>query len=190
MAISSTRTKRKTKKKTRSKGSSSPRGILPRAFIHPMNMKSSMRCLPLFKTCSAAAVMILLAVAMMKAQEPSPPPPGAPQESSPASTEKPGKKKSSHAHDFLIHGTVFNEKALSFPGVELRIRVAGEKKYRWETYTNSRGEFAVRVGQGADYEMLVRVKGFADQTRTVNAKKGEDEETVVFLMQPLAGGKK
>ena len=90
----------------------------------------------------------------------------------------------------MIHGTVFNEKALSFPGVELRIRVAGEKKYKWDTYTNSRGEFAVRVQQGMDYEMLVHVKGFADQTRTVDAKKGDTEETVVFRMEPIAGGKK
>jgi len=71
----------------------------------------------------------------------------------------------------------------------LRIRVAGEKKYRWETYTNSRGEFAVRVPSGADYEVLAHVKGFVDQTHNVGAKNGGDEETVVFLMQPV-GGKK
>jgi hypothetical protein len=149
-----------------------------------------MRWLLLINACFAATLVILLTGAIVKAQEPSPPPPAAPLENPPAPTEQPGKKKSSHAHDFLIHGTVFNDRALSFSGVELRIRVAGEKKYRWETYTNSRGEFAVRVGQGADYEMLVRVKGFADQMRTVNAKNGGDEETVVFLMQPLTGGKK
>ncbi|HYL85732.1 MAG TPA: hypothetical protein VE263_15995 [Candidatus Angelobacter sp.] len=79
---------------------------------------------------------------------------------------------------------------MSFQGVGLRIRVAGEKKYRWETYTNSRGEFAVRVPQGSDYEMLVHVKGFVDQTRSVDAKKGNNEETVVFRMEPIAGGKK
>ena len=98
--------------------------------------------------------------------------------------------KYSHANDFLISGTVFNEKALSFPGVELRIRVAGEKKYRWDSYTNSRGEFAVRVPQGASYEIAVRVKGFEEQTRTVDAKKGGNEETIVFRMQPIVGGKK
>jgi len=146
-------------------------------------------CLRWFKLRCAGAVLILLAAAITKAQEPSPPPPAAPQENPAPSTEKPSKKKVNHANDFLIHGTVFNEKALSFPGAEVRIRVAGEKKYRWEAYTNSRGEFAVRVAQGADYEMLVHVKGFVDQTRTVSAKNG-DEETVVFLMQPVAGGQK
>src|SRR6266550_1323706 len=79
------------------------------------------------------------------------------------------------------------EKALSFPDVELRFRKEGQKKYRWETYTNSRGEFAVRVPQGSSYEILVHVKGFADQTRTVDAKGGGNEETVVFRMQPVTG---
>ena len=99
------------------------------------------------------------------------------------------KKKYSHANDFLIRGTVFNEKALSFPGVELRFRAEGQKKYRWDTFTNSRGEFAVRVPQGSNYEILVHVKGFADQTHTIDAKSGGNEETVVFRMQPVTGGK-
>lgn len=103
---------------------------------------------------------------------------------------KPGKGKYSHANDFLIRGTVFNEKALSFPAVELRLRKEGQKKYKWQTYTNSRGEFAVRVPQGSNYEVLVHVKGFADQTRTIEALGGGNEETVVFRMQPDSGDKK
>ena len=100
---------------------------------------------------------------------------------------KPAKKKYSHANDFLIRGTVFTDKALSFPGVQLRIRRVGEKKFRWESYTNSRGEFAIRVPQGADYELVVRVKGFAEQTRTIDAKTGGNEQSMVFRMQPAAG---
>lgn len=109
----------------------------------------------------------------------------APQDSS--SKDKPSKKKYSHLNDFLIRGTVFNEKALSFPDVELRLRKEGDKKYKWNTYTNSRGEFAVRVPQGSNYEVLVHVKGFADQTKTVEAKGGGNEGTVVFRMQPVTG---
>ena len=105
------------------------------------------------------------------------------------SSSKPGQTKYSHANDFLIHGTIFTDKALSFPGVELRIRRVGEKKFHWESYTNSRGEFAVRVPQGSNYELVVRAKGFADQTRTVDAKNGMNEENMVFRMQPTAGGK-
>ena len=71
---------------------------------------------------------------------------------------------------FLIIGTVFNEHALSFPGVQVRIRRSGDKKFRWEAYTNSRGEFAVRVFPGYEYEVLTHVKKYEDQTQNVDAK--------------------
>ena len=120
-----------------------------------------------------------------------PPPPTAPAPTAPTSPPgKPGKTKYSHANDYLIRGTVFTEKALSFPGVQLRIRKVGEKKFRRESYTNSRGEFAVRVPQGSDYEMVVRVKGYVEQTRTIDAKSGANEESVVFRMELISGGKR
>jgi hypothetical protein len=151
-------------------------------------MNLVMRRLRWIKFSCVGVVLALLALAGLFAQEPAPPAPAAPAANPPA-TSKPTKKKYSHVNDFVIRGTVFNEKALSFPGVELRIRIVGEKKYRWETYTNSRGEFAVRVPQGSDYEMLVHVKGFVDQSRTVDAKTGENEVRIVFRMQPVTGGK-
>ena len=109
-----------------------------------------------------------------------------PQSSSSAESSK---QKYSHANDFLIRGTVFTDKALSFPGVQLRIRRAGEKKFRWEDQTNSRGEFAIRVPQGAQYEMVVRAKNFADQIRTIDARTGSGENNVVFRMEPAKKGK-
>jgi Carboxypeptidase regulatory-like domain len=112
-----------------------------------------------------------------------------PAQDSASKTGSPGKQRYSHADDFLIRGTVFNENALAFPAVELRFRKEGQKKYKWETYTNSRGEFALRVPQGSNYEILVHAKGFADQTRTVEAKGGGNEEIVVFRMQPVKGDK-
>ena len=130
------------------------------------------------------------ATALARRQESAPAPPASPATQSAAtSSSKPGKTKYSHANDFLIRGTVFTDKALSFPGVELRVRRAGEKKFRWESYTNSRGEFAVRVPQGSNYEMVVRAKGFAEQTRAIDAKSGTNEESMVFRMQPTVGGK-
>ena len=104
--------------------------------------------------------------------------------------EKQGKSKYSHAKDFLIRGTVFNEKAFAFPGVEVRFRKEGEKKYKWQTQTNSRGEFAQRVPEGSQYDVLVHRKGFVDQTRTIEAMGGGNQENVVFRMQPSTGGKK
>ena len=138
----------------------------------------------------AAGLFITMVAGFSVAQEPTPPP-SAPAAQAPAATpSKPGKQKYSHANDYLIRGTVFNEKALSFPGVQLRIRLAGEKKFRWESYTDSRGEFALRVPQGSMYEMVVRIKGFEEQTRTIDAKNGGDADNMVFRMQLAEGGKK
>jgi hypothetical protein len=131
-------------------------------------------------TCSS-----LLALAFFAgAQEPAvPPTPSAPAVE-PGSAQKPS-KHSRVPQGFLIHGTVFDDKALSVPGAELRIRRAGEKKYHWNTHTNSRGEFAIRVPPGNDYELLVQVRGFADSTHPVNAKNGlGDENVVVRLDEP------
>jgi hypothetical protein len=106
-----------------------------------------------------------------------------------SSSAKNGKQKYSHANDFLIRGTVFTERAMSFPGVQLRIRRSGEKKFRWEDRTNSRGEFAMRVPQGGQYEMVVHAKGFADQAKTIDARSGSGENNVVFRMEPAKKGK-
>src|SRR6266568_1074971 len=129
-----------------------------------------------------------LVAALERQQEPATAPPTAPAVQSPAaSSSKPG--KTSHVNDFLIRGTVFTDKALSFPGVELRVRRTGEKKFRWESYTNSRGEFALRVPRGSDYELVVRAKGFGEQKRVIEAKTGGNEQSVVFRMQLAPGGK-
>ena len=130
------------------------------------------------------------AAAFEATQQPAPASSSTPAQDSASKTDQPEKQKYSHTDDFLIRGTVFNEKALSFPGVELRFRQEGKKKYKWEAYTNSRGEFAVRVPQGSNYEILVHAKGFADQTRTIEAKGGGNDETVVFRMQSVKGDNK
>jgi hypothetical protein len=98
--------------------------------------------------------------------------------------------KSKHAHDFLIRGTVFQQSGLAFPGITLRIRRESEKKFRWQTVTNSRGEFAVRVPQGIQYEVTAEAKGFAEQSRKVDASSGISEENVTFRLETAAGGKK
>jgi Carboxypeptidase regulatory-like domain len=134
--------------------------------------------------------------AYVSAQKPQSAPPA---QTAPAATDaapqpaptpgKPAKKKYSHANDFLIRGSVFTDKGFSFPGAQLRIRRSSEKKFRWETYTNSRGDFAIRVPQGSNYEIVVRSKHFNEQTRTVDAKSGARDENMVFRME-AAGSKK
>jgi hypothetical protein len=144
-----------------------------------------LRCVA-FLSLSALA---LAGVPQAGAQQPAPTPSaGGAAATEPATNSK---QKYSHANDYVIHGSVFTDKALSFPGVKLRIRRAGEKKFRWEDYTNSRGEFAIRVPQGSEYEMVVHAKGFADKTKVVDARNATDaNNNLVFRMQPAAGGKK
>ena len=131
-----------------------------------------------------AALLVPFAASQAPVQEAAPTSP--PQSSSSANS---GRQKYSHVNDFLIRGTVFTDKALAFPGVQLRMRRTGEKKFRWEDSTNSRGEFAIRVPQGGQYEMVVHVKSFADQTRTIDARTGSGENNVVFRMERTKKGK-
>lgn len=117
----------------------------------------------------------------------------APSASASTSSSKTGHtaKKHSHADDFLIIGTVFNPQALALPGAELRIRRIGESKYHWKTVTNSRGDFAVRVPQGASYEVVVNGKGFAGHTLTVDALyTGDTQQRLSIRLEPAAGGTK
>ncbi len=74
-------------------------------------------------------------------------------------------------------------------GVRLRIQRVDAKKPHWEAATNFRGEFAVRVPQGADYQIAAEVKGFAKQSQAVNGKDGAAEEKVIFHLEPVNGGK-
>ncbi len=115
------------------------------------------------------------------------PPAKASPEASRASSSSTGKKKPLPV--YLITGTVFDEKALSFPDVRVRIRLTSEKKFRWDTYTNSRGEFAVRVPEGNEYEVLVQVKKFKEQTQTVKADAGTVQQRLSFRLETATQGK-
>jgi hypothetical protein len=99
------------------------------------------------------------------------------------------KSKRRHADELLLRGTVFNERGLAMREVKLRIRRANEKKSRWETYTNSRGEFAIRVPPGSDYEMQAESKGFEKQTRAISSKDSSGDEKIIFHLEPAKGGK-
>lgn len=61
----------------------------------------------------------------------------------------------------LIFGTVWGPDDLPVYGVKVKIRPAGEKKARWEVYSNRLGEFEQRVPAGAhDYLIWADLKGF------------------------------
>jgi hypothetical protein len=136
------------------------------------------------------AGVVLLTSTGLFAQEPAQAPPAqAPPEAESSSKQKPAQSAATHSNDFLVRGTVFTQEGLALPGAELRIRRTADKKFRWQTISNSRGDFAVRVKMGADYEVTVRAKGFQEQSLPVNAKTGDRFKDLVFRMQHQ-GGKK
>jgi Carboxypeptidase regulatory-like domain len=133
---------------------------------------------------------VLFLPPMAAAQEPnSPSAPASPQ--APATTPPPAhaqessstSKHKSKIRPFLILGTVFNEHALAFPGVEIRIRRKGEKKFRYDTYTNSRGEFAIRVPDGIEYEVVVREKNYKEQSQAFVANMADVQKRLTFKLE-------
>jgi len=136
----------------------------------------------IFHTAVLAGALISC-TAMLSGQDPARPQPA------PESSSKQAQDKNTHANDFLVRGTVFTPEGLALPGAELRIRRVSEKKFRWDTASNSRGEFAVRVKMGADYEVVARAKGYQDQSLAVNASTGERFKDLVFHMQRQTGKK-
>jgi hypothetical protein len=67
------------------------------------------------------------------------------------------KSKPSYA---LIFGTVWGPDDRPVYGVKVKIRREGEKKARWEQYSNRTGEFAQRVPAGTqDYVIWADLKG-------------------------------
>ena len=127
--------------------------------------------------------ILLFAPAAIFCQNPQPasPVPVA-QSAQPESTNK-KKPSSKHQHDFLIKGTVFTQEGLGFAGAQIQIRKAGQKSYRWKDVANSRGEFAIRVVQGTQYEVSVSGKGTKEQKKTVDATGSERVEELVFHME-------
>lgn len=123
--------------------------------------------------------------AFAQSQQPALPQQGAPTAPPPAASESTNKKKtpSRHEHDFLIKGTVFTQEGLSFAGARIRIRKTGDKSFHWHDEANSRGEFAIRVIQGAQYEVVVDAKGFKQQLRQVDATGSDRIQEVVFRME-------
>jgi hypothetical protein len=130
-----------------------------------------------------AGLLLSFAASLGAQQAPQPPATQSPSSTESTSKQKPGQSAARHSDDFLVRGTVFTQEGFALPGAELRIRRTTEKKIRWQTVSNSRGDFAVRVKMGADYEVTVRAKGFAEQSVPLDAKTGERYKDLVFRMQ-------
>ena len=133
-------------------------------------------------TTFGLAVLLLPELVSAQSQQPTSGVPSAP---SPPTAESSNKKKttSRHQHDFLIKGTVFTQEGLSFAGARVRIRKVGDKSFHWQDIANSRGEFAIRVVQGAQYEVIADAKGNKEQRKTVDATGTDRIQDVVFHME-------
>lgn len=102
---------------------------------------------------------------------------------------EPQKKKQPLAEQFLAFGTVFDERGFVFQGAEIRVRRAGEKKVRWRAYSDRRGEFGIRFPTGEEYELAVVAKGYAEESRKIDARTGQRED-LVFRLRPAKGKEK
>jgi hypothetical protein len=138
--------------------------------------------------------MLLALGGIILAQEPTAP---STQQSAPAPSTQRGESTSSGKKKtlpgYVILGTVFNEKALACPNARVQIRREAEKKYRWEAYTNSRGEFAVRVPEGQDYEVVVKEKQYKEVSVKVAAHAGEIQDRLSIRLESMnqeKGGEK
>jgi hypothetical protein len=78
----------------------------------------------------------------------------------------------------LIFGTVWGPDDRPVYGVKIKIRREGEKKSRWEQYSNHSGEFAQRVPAGKqDYVVWADLKGL----KSANGRPLQGEEIKVHV---------
>jgi hypothetical protein len=78
----------------------------------------------------------------------------------------------------LIFGTVWGPDDRPVYGVKIKIRWEGEKKVRWEQYSNRSGEFAQRVPAGKqDYVISADLKGL----KSTNGRPLLGEEVKVHV---------
>lgn len=97
-------------------------------------------------------------------------------------------KKGSEKLGFLLFGTVFTREGRILSAAEIEIKVASGKKPKWKARSDVRGEFAVRVPYGAEYELRVAAKGYQEQQKKVDARSGSRAD-LIFRLDPTAGGK-
>ncbi len=98
---------------------------------------------------SSISLLLLLAFAALSLQL------------SPLANAAPGPKKLKPTDPYaLIFGTVWGPDDHPAYGVKIKIRLASDKKPKWELYSDHRGEFALRVAAGKnDYIVGADLKG-------------------------------
>ena len=87
----------------------------------------------------------------------------------------------------LIYGTVWGPDNFPAAGIPVKIRVASEKKWKWNLTSDRRGEFAQRVPAGEqDYVIQADIKepkGKAKPETTVHISGNERQDVGLHLSQ-------
>jgi hypothetical protein len=104
------------------------------------------------------------------------------------STRSADPQKRPSPDDCILYVTVFTQKGVRLPDAAYVAHAAGKKRPHWEGYADSRGEFAVRVSVQGDYEIEVKAKGYAPQTKKVTSEIAEKLD-VVFNLVPATSRK-
>jgi hypothetical protein len=86
--------------------------------------------------------------------------------------------------DCIFYATVFTNEGRLLVGAEIHVRPSGKKKPDYEAWSDRRGEFAVRVPQGIDYDIEVKAKGFISQVRKSHAETGHQDMVFHMELQP------
>lgn len=83
---------------------------------------------------------------------------------------------------FILFVTIFDERGFAFPGAKAQLRRAGENKDRAQAQSDSRGEFAMRVPPGQEYELIVSAKGYQPNTQKVDASQSSRADLTLRLV--------
>lgn len=99
----------------------------------------------------------------------------------PAGAESASGQGKPSPNDCVLYATVFTEEGWLLQDADILVHPTGKKKPQWETSSDIRGEFAVRVPPVGDYEIEVKAKGYVTQTKTVTAQLGERLDMVFHM---------
>jgi hypothetical protein len=83
--------------------------------------------------------------------------------------------------DCIFYATVFTNEGRLLVGAEIHVHPTGKKRPDYEAWSDRRGEFAVRVPHGGDYDIQIKADKFVTQIRTAHADTGQ--QSMVFHME-------
>jgi len=99
-----------------------------------------------------------------------------------ATASAPATQRKPSPDDCIFYATVFTNEGRLLVGAEIHVHPTGKKRPDYEAWSDRRGEFAVRVPHGGDYDIQVKADKFITQVRTAHAETGQQD--MVFHMEP------